>query len=605
MTDSRAQLSPELRQAISASPLTFEMLAEQSVVPILFVQQDRARYVNPACETLTGYSRAELLKLNFWELTPPEHQPRVMEWGREVQAGKIRSARIETCITARDGSLRWIDVTGWPIVFDQQPAMAAMAVDITTRVRVEQALRASEVRYRTVVEAQSDLVFRWSPGGQLTDVNDAFCRCLATPREQLASLGALTPANPMQMVERRVLTPSGEIIWLHWSDLAIYDEEGKIREFQSIGRDITTRMLVEESLRQSEERFRSLVRNMPGAVYRCRCDAARSVEFISEAIESIAGHRAEEFTQEPYRSCGDLVHPDDKALYEEAIRRALAEREPFGLEFRILHRDGSIRRVSARGRPIFNHQGEPLWIDGVLFDITHVRELERRLREAERLAIIAQTITGVTHHIKNITNTLRGSGFLINNAIAAGDMGGVSGLWEVFVRNIERLAALIESMLNFTRPPRLELRDVCPRALLREIHENCLALASTRRTVLLLEAAAELPSIRCDREAIAEVLLNLVCNALDACEEVGGGKVSLGAEWDAAAPAVRFTVSDNGPGIAEHVRAEIYNPFFTTKGSKGNGLGLTIVQKLVHEHGGSIEFESRPGHTRFTILLPQ
>ena len=105
-------------------------------------------------------------------------------------------------------------------------------------------------------------------------------------------------------------------------------------------------------------------------------------------------------------------------------------------------------------------------------------------------------------------------------------------------------------------------------------------------------------------KALVTAVKEAVDNALDACEG-GGGVVTLSASHDAARSTLHLAVTDNGPGVAPCDRSEIFNPFFSTKGPKGNGLGLTLVQKIVNEHHGTVELDSQPGRTRFTIVLPQ
>ncbi len=138
----------------------------------------------------------------------------------------------------------------------------------------------------------------------------------------------------------------------------------------------------EDALRQSEERFRSLVSNIPGAIYRCHPDADSSLVFISTAIEKISGCPASEFMNHthPLRS---IIHPDDRVLIEVVVSHALIIQEPFMLEYRVMHQDGSIRWVYEQGRGVFDAEGEPVYLDGTIFDVTDRKQAEEALRIAE------------------------------------------------------------------------------------------------------------------------------------------------------------------------------------------------------------------------------
>ncbi len=134
-----------------------------------------------------------------------------------------------------------------------------------------------------------------------------------------------------------------------------------------------------EALKLSEERFRSLIFNIPGVIYRCRCAPDWTIEFISDAIEEISGYPVTEFTQNPALSFASLTHPDDRLINEITISHAILIQEPFTLEYRITHQDGSIRWLAERGQATLDENGEPLYIDGAIFDVTNRKQAEEEL----------------------------------------------------------------------------------------------------------------------------------------------------------------------------------------------------------------------------------
>lgn len=151
----------------------------------------------------------------------------------------------------------------------------------------------------------------------------------------------------------------------------------------SVGIDITERKQAEEALRQSEERFRSLVSNIPGAIYRCQYEPDLTMEFISDAIAEISGYPATEFIHNQTRTYASIIHPDDRDLVSVVIDHALIIQEPFNVEYRVLHQDGTLRWVVEQGRGIFDAQDNPSYLDGAIFDITERKQSEEALRQSE------------------------------------------------------------------------------------------------------------------------------------------------------------------------------------------------------------------------------
>lgn len=155
---------------------------------------------------------------------------------------------------------------------------------------------------------------------------------------------------------------------------------------RELEREVAVRKRAEEALavaaqglRDNEQKFRTLVENIPGAIYLCACDADWTMEFLSDAIEDIAGYPATHFLQNRVRSYASIIHPEDRALVEAAVHEGVAARKPFIVEYRILHADGRIRWVYEKGQGVFDDQGTLLWLDGAVFDITERTRTQQRL----------------------------------------------------------------------------------------------------------------------------------------------------------------------------------------------------------------------------------
>jgi PAS domain S-box-containing protein len=140
---------------------------------------------------------------------------------------------------------------------------------------------------------------------------------------------------------------------------------------------------VEQALTMSEARFTTLVANIPGAVYRCACDPAWTMAFLSDGIADLCGYPAKDFINNAVRTYASVIHPDDRAMVERQVFDAVAQRTPYSLDYRIGHADGSVRWVYERGRGVFGPDGAVQWLDGIILDATERKEAEVILRQTE------------------------------------------------------------------------------------------------------------------------------------------------------------------------------------------------------------------------------
>ncbi|MEM8720442.1 MAG: PAS domain S-box protein [Cyanobacteria bacterium P01_G01_bin.39] len=138
-----------------------------------------------------------------------------------------------------------------------------------------------------------------------------------------------------------------------------------------------------DTLQESESRFRGLVDNIPGAIYRCQCDAKWTMTYISDSIATISGYSASELIENQVRTYTSIIHPEDRHLVEDAILQAISKQEPYMVDYRLIHKDSSIHWVYERGQAIFDRQGNTLYLDGVIFDISDRKRAEEALRITE------------------------------------------------------------------------------------------------------------------------------------------------------------------------------------------------------------------------------
>jgi signal transduction histidine kinase len=311
------------------------------------------------------------------------------------------------------------------------------------------------------------------------------------------------------------------------------------------------------------------------------------------------------------------VRPFDIDRFADAAaRQALLDR---------LSRDGAVRDLLLRLRRV---DGSLLWVEvtghgephpgthevqltATVRDVTErkrlddqTRDLHQQLLQAEKLAALGQTISGVAHELNNplatiLTSSERLTGKQMDPELRRG--------FETILGEAERAARIVRSLLTFARKRNTTRTLVEVNQILRET----LALRAYEQRLANISAidalSAGLPSVFADPHQIQQVLLNLVINAEQAMVSAHGRGVLVVRSWqDADRDMVLFEISDDGPGVSGDVMPRIFDPFFTTKDvGQGTGLGLTVAYAIVQEHGGRIRVDSTPGEgASFVLELP-
>ena len=229
--------------------------------------------------------------------------------------------------------------------------------------------------------------------------------------------------------------------------------------------------------------------------------------------------------------------------------------------------------------------------------------LEDRLQR-ERAAAGDETVASLSHSIKNIIQGLRGGADVVELGLRKNDMNVVHGGWNIVVRNLDRIHSLTMNMLMYSkqRRPERQLTNLIP--LLEEIIASVQTQFDTRKVVLMTDFDPAVPPIPVDPVGIHQAVLNLLNNALEAVDSEKG-VVSVACGFDATDQCAHIRVSDNGAGIDACQRSKLFQPFYSTKGMNGTGLGLVVTRKVIQEHNGHLGVDTSPEQgTTFTLTLP-
>jgi signal transduction histidine kinase len=237
-----------------------------------------------------------------------------------------------------------------------------------------------------------------------------------------------------------------------------------------------------------------------------------------------------------------------------------------------------------------------------------VEEKTEKLLETERLAAIGQTVAGLAHAIKNIAGGLTGGTFVLEKGIELENRKYLHQGWDMVKGNVARIKNLALDLLDYAKQREPDYKLCDPRKPAGEVFDLMRPRALEYGVAMDLELDETLSDVWLDPEGIHRCLLNLATNALDACTDFScssrAGLITIRCR-KRENRAVEYEVEDNGCGMDEETKARVFQSFFSTKGSRGTGLGLMITKKIVEEHGGVIELETaKDKGTKVTFRLP-
>jgi len=372
------------------------------------------------------------------------------------------------------------------------------------------------------------------------------------------------------------------------------------------------------ALRETERRFDDLAGSIPQVFLIVGRDAegAHQLQYVSPAFRSVYGRAPDDVlgTREAYFA---YVHPDD-LVRARAAMTARWERE-LQLEYRIVRPDGAVRWVKDRSFPVRDDGGAVVRVAGVVEDITERRDLEHRVRQAQKMEAVGQLAGGIAHDFNNLLTVISANLEFVREDLPATHS--VRGDLDEIGHAATRARTLVQQLMTFSRQQPVQLADVDLTDVVAGAERQLRRLVGEE---ILVELHAASPAlVRADPTQLEQVLVNLALNASDAMltpvhgHPGHGGTLAIHVDHvdfaareapDGLAPGsyVRLRVRDTGHGMDDATRLRAFEPFFTTRDvGAGTGLGLATVFGIVRQLGGTIAVVTAPGEgATFTILLP-
>jgi PAS domain S-box-containing protein len=602
-------------------------------------------FVSDGCLELTGYPPDVLLdkrEITLEQLVHPDDRDR----NRELVNAALNAQqpfRIGYRIVCRSGEVKWVLENGCGVFSDAGELMAieGFIIDISDRKHAEDALRVSESKYRTLVQAANCSIVRWDISGRITFINDYACRFFGyEPHELLGRsvIGTLVPETDsagrdlqalIAQISRQVdryrvnenenIRRNGDRVWIAWSNQPIFDEAGNVTEILSVGTDITDRKRAEEELRKSEERWQLALKGNHDGIW--DINFATGELFVSPRCKEMLGYGEDELESQ-LEEWTNRIHPDDYEAVMAAFHDHLAAKTPhYAIEYRRQCKDGSYKWFLDRGQALWDEAGNPVRMTGSHTDITSRKQVEVELQRAKEAADTAnraksEFISNMSHELRTPLNGILGYAQILKRSQSLGesDRNGV----EVIYQCGNHLLTLINDVLDLSKieARKLELlpRSFHFRDFLTGVVEMCRIKAKQKNIGFHYHFDSRLPvAIDADDKRLRQVLLNLLGNAIKFTDR---GSVTFTVSEIEPLPddrvELRFQIEDTGTGMDEAQVEQIFRPFEQVgdrdRQSEGTGLGLAISQQIVQLMGSQINVKTQPNEGSifwFDVTLAQ
>jgi PAS domain S-box-containing protein len=578
---------------------------------VAFDKQWRYTYVSRRAAETLGKKPEELIGRSIWEVLPDDADTGFRAACERAWADG-KPVTVERYSHVLD---RWVENSICPF----ENGASAQWRDITERKRIESALRESERRYRSLFENSSDAVILAFDDGTVIEANPAACALFGMTEEEICRAGRAGLIDPTDAriaaaveerrrtghvrAESRHVRKDGSKFEGEISSVQI--DEG--RQFVII-RDVTERKRDEQTLRESEARFRFVVESsMMGVLF---TDPVTGEIFdANQEFLRIVGRTRDDLGRLNWK---EITAPGFLARSEEAIASALPDGRLRPFEKEYVRPDGSRAPVIVAASFLDDTRRRLVVF---VLDRSEQKRSEERWREAQKLESIGLLAGGIAHDFNNLLVAVVGGASLALDMIPP-----ESGAAELLLRVLktgEQLAHLTRQLLAYAGKGRFVVEPLNLSTVIPEM----IALVQPsipKKVALHFELAPDLPLVEADRGQMQQVLMNLVFNAAEAVgNEVGAIHIRTGVRFVDAGylqlhpevdlPGGKYIyleVRDTGCGMDRATLSRIFDPFFTTK-ILGRGLGLSAVSGIIRSHKGAITIESAPGNgSSFTVLLP-
>lgn len=641
--DKRLTLTTEVTRLLPLTMVTnCNLLLEGITDAIVMLDTDGyISYSNPATTQITGYTSEELLNKHLTIFYPGTEDSIKAEYelGLSLKKGKFLS---EGWRSKKDGNHFWAEMLLSPLHNEEKKLVgySCMIRDVTAKKQLEIELRQSEERYRLMVEGVRDYaIFMLDSTGHIVSWNEGAKRIKGWSANEIIgkhfstfyTAEDLEDKKPERELRIAIATgkyeeegwrvrKNGSVFWANVVITALFNEQNKHIGFSKVTRDLTDRKENEENLRQSEERYRSLVEQVTDYGIFMLDEKGRIISW-NEGAKRIEGYEESEIIGKYF----SIFYPEEdilngKPAYELRVARTEGKYEEEGWRIR---KDGTVFWSSVVITSVYNNDGIHIGFSKVTRDLTERKEAERALRESyERYRVLAEELkitnqelsyaneeleqftSIVSHDLQEPIRSIKSFLQLIDMKLSNEQDEDLKTYIGKAINSADRMRELIRNLLHYSQLSKGEKVEVIINVedLVNEAMQN--VRTSIEKTNAQISIETDVKTVEGDRVQLVQLIQNLLSNALKFTDSKSPKiKISCFREGEH----VKFGVSDNGIGIAEADMGKVFEIFrrlHTKKDYPGTGIGLAICKKIVDRHGGRIWPESKPGKgTTFYFTL--
>jgi PAS domain S-box-containing protein len=517
--------------------------------------------------------------------------------------------------------------------------------------RVQEVLRESEQKYRTILQSIDELYYEVDLAGNLTISNDAMTKILGYSKDELIGMNnrqymdeetakkvyqtfnrVYRTGIPAKAFDWALITKDGTKRILETSVSLMHDSKGQAIGFYGIGRDVTERMQTEAALRESEEKYRTILHSIEEFYY--EVDLAGNLTFFNDALVKISGYSKEELMGMNNRKF--MSEETARKVYQtfnQVYRTGIPAKE---FDWELIRKDGTKRFFETSVSMMCDSKGQPIGFYGIGRDITERKRAEEQARlhqqqmmQVSKMVALGTLVSSMAHEINNPNNFImlnapllletwesskpileeyyeKNGDFIIGGMKYTEMRENIPVLFSGILDGSKRIKQIVEDLRDFVRRDTSDMSQwVDVDAVLRSAVALLSNIIMKSTNHFSIKYGNHLPLLKGNFQRLEQVIINLIQNGCQALRDTRKS-IFVSTAYDEKRQSIVVRVEDEGVGIPSEILPHITDPFYTTKADSGGlGLGLSISSKIVKEHGGTLTFASEPGKgTKAEIVLP-